>query len=442
VLDASEMANHCDAPHEAVTPGSDIRVLWTSNIVLPAVATELGVARTPFGGWLSLMTERLAAQPGFQVGIAMRSPLREYRALNKDGIAYFALPQRRLDRFDTHQKFCERALNAFKPDILHVEGAEMRFARRFLETWQGERILSMQGIINAIYRYELGRLPFGRFLSLSNPLLPLTYLSMVAQRFLEFAPRLKHERSSMRATEHILGRTLWDQAQAAALAPQAKYHHCSRILRPPFYNYRWSASGKEPHSLFLGNSASARKGAHVAIEAASLLVHEFPGLRIYIAGQNPALISPWSPKRHIGYPVYLSHLIRKLNLEERVSFTGILDSTQMADRMARSHACVISSIIENSPNTLGEAMLVGAPIVSAYAGGAPSMATDEQEALFYRADDPAMLAHQIRRIFKSPELAAKLSSAARQRAVLTHDPELNFQALASVYRAIMEPHRS
>ena len=36
------------------------RVLWIVNIVLPAVATELGLSKTPFGGWLTLMTDRLA----------------------------------------------------------------------------------------------------------------------------------------------------------------------------------------------------------------------------------------------------------------------------------------------------------------------------------------------------------------------------------------------
>jgi glycosyltransferase involved in cell wall biosynthesis len=144
-----------------------------------------------------------------------------------------------------------------------------------------------------------------------------------------------------------------------------------------------------------------------------------------------------SLKRHVGYPVYLLHLVRKLGLEDHVRFTGVLSGKAMAERMARSHVCLMASIIENSPNTLGEAMLLGMPVVSAYAGGAPSMARDEAEALFYRPDDPAMLAFQIRRIFDDPALAARLARAARARALETHDPDRNLTDLIAAYDFMM-----
>ncbi|MCH8476275.1 MAG: glycosyltransferase, partial [Opitutales bacterium] len=46
---------------------------------------------------------------------------------------------------------------------------------------------------------------------------------------------------------------------------------------------------------------------------------------------------------------------------------------------------LLPSLIENSPNTLAEAMMMGVPVVAAYAGGVPSMARDEEEVLLYRA---------------------------------------------------------
>ena len=97
----------------------------------------------------------------------------------------------------------------------------------------------------------------------------------------------------------------------------------------------------------------------------------------------------------------------------------------------------MSSIIENSPNTLGEAMMVGTPSVSAFTGGVPSMASDEVDVLMYRADDPAMLAMQIKRLFDDPALCDRLSGAARERARRTHDPEANVQALVDAYRRIV-----
>lgn len=414
-----------------------IRVLWTSNITLPAVAAELRLEPTPFGGWLTLMTERLARHPGFEVGVAMRSEVTDLKRVDKGGIAFFAMPQLRFDKFDVAQDDCERVLSEFAPDIVHVEGGEMRYARRFLSTWQGPRLLSMQGVLNGYAAYELGRLPIWAMLNPFRPRLCLTAFALLAQRWIHFAPRLKHERALMASANHIIGRTLWDRAQAKALAPDAAYHHCSRILRDPFYARSWDPQTCERYSIFVGNGASPRKGVHIVVQALALLMRDFPGITLYIAGQDPSTLRWQSVKRYVGYPVYLNFLIRRLGLQDRVRYTGVLNAEAMAERMVRSHVCLMASIIENSPNTLGEAMLVGVPTVSSYAGGAPSMADDEVEALFYRADDPAMLALQIRRILEDPVLANRLSKAAKSRALVTHDPDTNLACLIDAYRTIM-----
>lgn len=413
-----------------------IRILWTSNIDLPAAAPRLGLKPTPFGGWLALMTSRLAQLPRVEIAVAMRSESRQFEKIEVEGITYFALPQQN-NRFDVAQADVERVLNEFTPDILHVEGAEMRHARRFLSTWTGPRLLSMQGVLNGYANYELGFLPILSMLNPMRPRLMLTAMALLFQRQRRFNPRLPSEREAMRSANHIMGRTLWDCAQAKVLSPDARYYHCSRILRDEFYALEWSGNECEPFSIFIGNGASPRKGAHIAVKALAQLLRDFPTATLYIAGEDPRKL-PWkSPKRHIGYPVYLLDLIRKFGVERKVQFTGVLNAQQMADRLARSHVCLMASIIENSPNTLGEAMILGVPTVSAYAGGAPSMARDEVEALFYRADDPAMLAFQIRRIFEDPDLSDRLSKAARARALQTHDPDNNLSDLVAAYEAIM-----
>ena len=109
--------------------------------------------------------------------------------------------------------------------------------------------------------------------------------------------------------------------------------------------------------------------------------------------------------------------------------------------MAASHVYVMASVIENSPNTLGEAMMLGMPCVSSYAGGAPGMARDESEALFFRAGDPVTMAHQIKRLFDSDELCQRLGEAAHARAAQTHDPEANLRDLLEAYRAILQPEQ-
>lgn len=414
-----------------------IRVLWTANIVLPAVAEELGLEQTPFGGWLSQMTRLLANRPDFEVGVAMRAPVPGFRRVERDGVSYFAVPESAANRFDVRQEDCERVLREFAPDILHAEGCEMAYTRRFLASWAGPRLLSLQGVINGYEPYELGRLPIAAMLNPVRPRRMLIAIALLINKQFRFNPRLKGEREAIGMVEHVMGRTLWDRAQAQAINPRAIYHHCSRVLRDPFYQKSWSLEQSEHCSIFIGNAASPRKGAHIALRAVAMLRESYPSVRVYIAGESPAEMSGSFLRRQLGYPAYLRELISDLGIASHVCFTGLLDGPAMADRMCRSRVFLLPSLIENSPNTLGEAMLMGMPVVSAYAGGVPSMASDEEDALLYRADDPAMLAHQLHRLFDSPHLCERMSLAARERASRTHDRDSNLDALLRAYDQIM-----
>lgn len=425
-----------------MVPTSMIRILWTSNVVLPAVAKELGLSQTPFCGWLQSMLDRLVSTRSFIFGVAMRANVKSLRWVERDGVFYVAMPTRRFDQCDISQKDCQSVLSDFKPDILHLQGAEMRFARRFLSTSSAPSVLSIQGILAGIAPYELGRLPMWQMFNPRHPKLMLTGAALVANNELRFRPRLRHERAAMAMANHVVGRTHWDHAYAAYLSPQASYHLCGEILRSAFYSRRWSLDCAERYSIFVGNGAIPRKGVHLAVRALAFLRTIYPGAKLYIAGEDLLQLPMKSLKRHIGYPVYLINLIERLNLKNHVHFTGYLEEENMAQCMSRCHVYVMSSLIENSPNTLGEAMLMGVPVVSAYAGGSPSLAQDEQEALFYRADDPIMMAYQVGRIFADDTLAVRLSEQARNRALVNHDPERNVAALATLYERVYAEGRT
>ena len=109
----------------------------------------------------------------------------------------------------------------------------------------------------------------------------------------------------------------------------------------------------------------------------------------------------------------------------------------MAEKLSTVHAYVLSSAAENSPNTLGEAMMVGTPSVAAYVGGVPDMAVDGEEALHYRNDDPALLAWKIKSIFDDDALALKLSEQGQKKARKTHDAAANAKQLVQVYQEIL-----
>ena len=137
------------------------------------------------------------------------------------------------------------------------------------------------------------------------------------------------------------------------------------------------------------------------------------------------------------YGKYIKKMIKKLNLERNVVFTGPLDEKKMCQRYLKSHVFVCPSSIENSPNSLGEAMILGVPSVASYVGGIPDMLKDKEEGFLYQHDSPYMLAQYFCEIFENQDLALKFSKNARERALKTHDRDENTRRLIEIYNEIV-----
>jgi glycosyltransferase involved in cell wall biosynthesis len=295
----------------------------------------------------------------------------------------------------------------------------------------------MQGIINGIEPYEYGSLPIGNMLISLHPVKMLVAVTMILNKVIFFNPRLPKEKETIRKAKNILGRTNWDRAHTYAINSAAPYFGCNRILRGVFYEQQWDIKNIRRRTIFIGNAASPLKGAHFVLESLALLKREFPDVKLYIAGEHPFYSSLKDWKKAIGYKAYLRYLIKKLDVADNIEFTGILQAEQMAARLLDAHVYVMASVIENSPNTLGEAMILGVPSVTSYSGGTPDMAVEGQEALFYRDNDSQLLAYQIKRIFDDDILANHMSANARHRAKITHDPKRNLGDLLQIYRTIL-----
>ena len=115
---------------------------------------------------------------------------------------------------------------------------------------------------------------------------------------------------------------------------------------------------------------------------------------------------------------------------------GQLNEAEMCQEYLEANVFVLASYIENSPNSLGEAMLLGVPSIVSKVGGVPSMAEEDKEVLAFDAGDAKGLAEKICRLFASIELQDELRMAARKRAMLTHDAEANYRMLLWIYDKI------
>ena len=96
------------------------------------------------------------------------------------------------------------------------------------------------------------------------------------------------------------------------------------------------------------------------------------------------------------------------------------------------------STIENSPNSLGEAMLLGVPCISSDVGGVKNMLVHNLEGYIYQADAPYMIAYYVKKVFNDANCALIISKNAKSHAGKTHNRDENLKILLKIYRELYE----
>jgi glycosyltransferase involved in cell wall biosynthesis len=210
-------------------------------------------------------------------------------------------------------------------------------------------------------------------------------------------------------------------------------------LRDAFYNKIWNYDICEKYSIFSSSSASPLKGAHKIIEALPIILKSFPTAKLYLTGNDPrGNGKPMHYLKRTGYQKYLCKLMDKYHVNDAVVFTGYLNEEQMANRCVESNVYVLPSCIENSPNSLCEAMLMGVPSVATDVGGVPNLLESCKDGYLYPFDEPYMLAYRVMQLFSDKDMALRMSKNARERALLRHDRLLNGKTMYQIYRTIAE----
>jgi len=417
-----------------------MRVLWTVNLIPTEAAKELGIHSEVLGGWVESMAGQLRNNREIELGIVCKCSEEQKFAIEVDGIKYYSLGYSSKTTLEVLEEKCKDIVEEFGPDLIQIEGTEFLHAKAMLEVGNKKEIpavVSMQGILNGQYVYQCGQLQMDDMMFSGSITNIFAAWILHLRKRMWYKPRMKPEREIIEKVKYVLGRTTWDRAHTYAINPEAKYYTCNRVLRSAFYEKRWDVEKMERHSIYVGNGYYALKGLHFMIQALPQLIREYPNVKLYVAGYKPY---EENDKRSIikkGYAEYLKKLISDLQVEKHVEFTGPLNAEEVAEKLVHVNAYVLTSVAENSPNTLGEAMMVGTPCVASYVGGVPDMVVDGQEALLYRNDDPALLAWKIKQIFDNDTLACQLSEQGRQKALITHDAKNNAEQLMSVYRDIL-----
>lgn len=408
-----------------------MRVLWFCNKAPAALQSLLGNSKSNFGGWLDTTFLQLRGAEGCSVAVAFPGAGYEKGLVGPYGYYSFN---------EGDKTAVRRVVDDCRPDVVHVWGTEFKHSLHALEACREAGILdrcavSIQGLVSIYgeYHYLEGippevarRYTFRDFVRHDN----------ILQARDKFVLRGIDENKCLSISKNVIGRTEWDKACCQLLAPQARYHFCNESLREPFYVGEWDIRSIRRHSIFVSQCGYPIKGFHFLLEALPAILERYPDTVVYATG--PDLLSRKIPSliRQSSYQKYLVELIRKNNLEGHVEFLGVLGAEDMKGRYLSSHAFVSASTVENSSNSIAEAMILGCPVVASNCGGTSSIVTHEADGLLYQTTAPYMLAYNVMRVFDDDELARSLSENARARAAERHDACHNFQTLLSIYASL------
>ena len=75
-----------------------------------------------------------------------------------------------------------------------------------------------------------------------------------------------------------------------------------------------------------------------------------------------------------------------------------------------------TSLVDNMPISVLEALASGVPVVSTDVGGVPALVEDEREALLVPPRDPERMAHTLVSLWRSPEKRSALRDAGLKKA--------------------------
>lgn len=453
-----------------------MRILWLCNQMMPSIARYFGLEASNKEGWIAGLADQLVRgqeESGIRLAVAFpmdpeviteqgklpvqdnlseqSSLLRREITTPEGRILCFGFPEdvRHAHRYDPAlEDFMKEILEAFQPDVVHCFGTEFPHTLAMARVIPDKHrlLITIQGLCSGIAKVYFAQLPerVRRSVTLRDILRKDT-LRMQQENF---EKRGEMEREAVSLAGNIGGRTEMDCAYTGSWNPGRHYFEMKETLRRDFYETEWKKENAEPGTIFLSQGDYPLKGLHYMLLALPEIIERYPEAKVAVAGNSLVAYGTLKEKLKLSaYGKYLRSLLENLHIEDRVTFLGRLDSRAMREQYLKSSLYVCCSSLENSPNSLGEAMLLGMPCVAAAVGGIPSLFTGGVDGISYEGcpdtDDARdleahahRLAQAVIRMWQEPEKQETYCRNAREHALRNHDRQGNYQATLEVYGEI------
>lgn len=415
-----------------------MKVLMLCNIVPQAVSKELELGQETGGGWISSVISGLERTNRLEMCVCFPFLYSSNKLEMKIGeTKYYGFKKKNLSPFEYDYSVEEQFRTIIvkeKPDIVHIFGTEFPHTLAMVKAFDktNRTVIHIQGLVSVYARHYCAYLPDS--VTKKNTLRDFAKQDNIIRQKRKFELRGEFETEALKLVGHVMGRTDWDQACCKMINPNVKYHYVQEMMRSEFYEGQWNYDNCEKYSIFMSQGSYPIKGLHIALEALRILGKKYPHAKLYVAGSDIIHSDGFMQKiRKTYYAKYVMDLIKKWDLENKVVFLGPLSADKMKERYLSSNVFISPSAIDNSPNSIGEAMLLGVPIVASDVGGVSSLITHKKNGFLYQADAPYMLAYYAGRIFEDSLQADKMSGIAKDCAKNMYARETVIEEVQKAY---------
>jgi L-malate glycosyltransferase len=426
--------------HLQVLLDINMRILWITNTIFPEPCKALGLPIPVIGGWMYGLAEQLITKKEIKLAVATVHQGEDIQRLDLSGVVYYLLPSKSSLGYQKHlEDLWSKIISNFSPDLIHIHGTELQHGLACMRACPDVKYaVSIQGLVGVYARYYYAGLT-AIDIMMNITLRDILRVDTVSHGKYNFIKRGIYEHEYINRTQHVIGRTTWDHAHSIAINKNVTYHHCDETLRSGFYNApKWDSKNKIDYSIFLSQASYPIKGLHQVLKAIALLVEEFPQTRLRVAGDSIINHTTLLTRLKInGYGSYIIKLLKKLKLGDRIIFTGSLTEGDIIKEYLNAHLFICPSSIENSPNSLAEAQMLGVPIIASYVGGIPDMIIPGETGLLYRFEEIEMLAENIRKVFSDNKISQHLSEKGINAALQRHNQVANCDQTIHIYKSIV-----
>jgi glycosyltransferase involved in cell wall biosynthesis len=416
-----------------------MKILWFTNT--PCGSSEKLSLSHQGGGWLKSLEQKLVMQTNIElyvcfywgeklVPFSFNNTIYYPVFRSESGSRIRRIVKRFLHQNNDAKEVQEllQIIEEINPDVIHVHGTEDNFG--MIQNYTKlPVIISVQGILTSYCEKYFSGIPF--FTAFLNESVKSKLLMRsVYHQYTDMISRATRERKILFQAAYIIGRTAWDHQITRILSPNSHYFVGNELLRPLFFENRWGKNSfSEEIQIVTIMSSGLYKGLETVVNSSRILKESgLINFRWTVVGQNEIdeqsrILKRWLKVDFNAINIYL---------------VGKKDEIEVASILANSDIYCQVSHIENSPNSLCEAMLIGMPIIASFAGGTNSILENGKEGVLIQDGDPFSLAGAILDLSKNFDKAVEFARHARRTALKRHDPDQVVKQQIAIYDTVIQ----